>query len=266
MGGFEIRIQTKKQNTGAEKQKLFPTDIGMVVTDFLVQHFKDILDYNFTANVEEEFDEIAEGKIQWQKMLTEFYNPFHDQVVKTSGEALRQSGERELGIDPVSGKKIIARIGRFGPMVQIGHQDDTEKPKFASIPSGKNIETMTLEEALKLFALPREIGEYEGKKVSAALGRFGPYIKWDTLFISIPRDAGYDVFSVTLEQAIPLIQAKAEQVKNRNINSFDYNGKTIEILRGQYGPYIKYDKNNFKISKGGKDATDLTLDDCVAII
>jgi len=144
----------------------------MVVTDFLVEHFKDILDYNFTANVEEDFDKIAEGNLKWQAMMKEFYGPFHEHVTKTMGEAQRQSGEREIGIDPVSGKKVIARIGRFGPMIQIGHQDDPEKPKFASIPSGKNIETVTLEEALKLFALPRGVGDYEGQPMAAAIGKF----------------------------------------------------------------------------------------------
>ena len=261
-----ISIDKKTQNTGAEKQKLFPTDIGMIVTDFLVQHFEDILDYNFTANVEEDFDVVAEGKLQWQKMLAGFYGPFHEQVVKTTGEAERQSGERELGIDPVSGKKVITRIGRFGPMVQIGHQDDEEKPRFASVPSQKSISTITLEEALELFALPRAVGTYDGQPMTSAIGRFGPYIKWGTAFVSLPRDAGYDVFSITEEQASELVAAKLEQIKNRNISEFDYNGKPIEVLKWQYGPYIKFNGSNFKIPKTGKDATDLTLEDCVAII
>ncbi|HCB52187.1 TPA: DNA topoisomerase I, partial [Patescibacteria group bacterium] len=144
----------------------------MVVTDFLIEHFQDIMDYNFTASMEQDFDKIAEGNLKWQAMMKEFYGPFHGHVTKTIGEAQRQSGERELGIDPVSGRKVIARIGRFGPMIQVGHQDDEEKPKFASIPSGKNIETVTLEDALKLFALPREVGEYNGEKMSAAIGKF----------------------------------------------------------------------------------------------
>jgi DNA topoisomerase-1 len=244
-----ISVAKKTQNTGAEKQKLFPTDIGMIVTDFLVQHFEDILDYNFTANVEEDFDVVAEGKLQWQKMLAGFYGPFHEQVVKTTGEAERQSGERELGIDPVSGKKVITRIGRFGPMVQIGHQDDEEKPRFASVPSGKSISTITLEEALELFALPRAVGTYEGQPMTSAIGRFGPYIKWGTAFVSLPRDAGFDVFSITEGQASELVAAKLEQIKNRNISAFDYNGKAIEVLKGQYGPYIKFNGSNFKIPK-----------------
>ena len=261
-----ITIDKKTQTTGAEKQKMFPTDIGMIVTDFLVQHFADILDYNFTANVEEDFDVVAEGKLQWQKMLAGFYGPFHEQVVKTTWEAERQSGERELGIDPVSGKKVITRIGRFGPMVQIGHQDDEEKPRFASVPGQKSISTITLEEALELFALPRAVGTYDGQPMTSAIGRFGPYIKWWTAFVSLPRDAGYDVFSITEEQASELVAAKLEQIKNRNISAFDYNGKMIEVLKWQYGPYIKFNGSNFKIPKTVKDATDLTLEDCVAII
>lgn len=262
----QITTETKKQMTGAEKQKLFPTDIGMVVTDFLVEHFSDIMDYNFTANVEEDFDKIAENQLQRQDMMLNFYGSFHASVVDTMGSAERQSGERELGIDPVSGRKVIARIGRFGPMVQIGHQDDEEKPKFASLPAGKNIETVTIEDALKMFALPRVVGMYEGKEMAAAIGRFWPYIKRASVFASLPRDAGYDVFTITAEQAETLVKAKVEQVQNRNISAFDYHGKQIEVLKGQYGPYIKFDKNNFKIPKGWKDATDLTLEDCMAII
>lgn len=262
----EITTQTKKQTTGAEKQKLFPTDIGMVVNDFLLEHFSDIMDYNFTANVEEDFDKIAENQLKRQDMMLNFYGSFHASVVDTLGSAERQSGERELGIDPVSGRKVIARIGRFGPMVQIGHQDDTEKPKFSSLPAGKNIETVTLQDALKMFQLPRVVGTYNGQEMSAAIGKFWPYIKRGSTYASLPRDAEYNVFTITVEQAETLVKAKVEQVQNRNINIFDYNGKAIEVLRGQYGPYIKFDKNNFKIPKGGKDASDLTIEDCIAII
>ena len=168
----DISVTSKKQTTGAEKQKLFPTDIGMVVTDFLLNHFSEIMDYNFTANVEEDFDKIAENKLKRQEMMKNFYGDFHTTVEKTIGTAEKQSGERELGIDPVSGRKVIARIGRFGPMVQVGHQDDEEKPKFASLPTGKNIETVTLEDALKMFALPRIIGQYDGQDMVAAIGKF----------------------------------------------------------------------------------------------
>lgn len=263
---WTITVDKKKQTTWAEKQKLFPTDIGMIVTDFLVHHFQDILDYNFTANVEEDFDIVAEGKLQWQKMLAGFYGPFHEQVVKTTWEAERQSWERELWIDPVSGKKVITRIWRFGPMVQIGHQDEEEKPRFASVPTSKSISTITFEEAMELFALPRTVGTYKDQTITSAIGRFGPYIKWWTTFISIPRGSEFDVFSITLDQAAQLIDAKIEQINNRNISAFDYNGKNIEVLRGQYGPYIKFNGSNFKIPKWGKDATDLTLEDCIAII
>ncbi len=262
----EITTETKTQITGTEKQKLFPTDIGMVVTDFLVEHFWDIMDYSFTATVEEDFDKIAENQLQRQDMMLNFYGSFHASVVDTLWTAERQSGERELWIDPVSGRKVIARIWRFGPMVQIGHQDDEEKPKFSSLPAGKNIETVTLEDALKMFALPRVVGNYDGQEMTSAIGKFWPYIKWGSTYASIPRDAEYDVFTITSEQAENLVKAKVEQIKNRNINVFDYEWKQIEVLRWQYGPYIKYNKNNFKIPKGGKDATDLTLQDCIAII
>ncbi len=262
----QIITETKKQMTGAEKQKLFPTDVGIVVTDFLVEHFNDILDYNFTASVEENFDKIAENQLQRQDMMLNFYGSFHASVVDTMWSAERQSGEKELGIDPVSGRKVIARIGRFGPMVQIGHQDDEEKPKFSSLPAGKNIETVTLEDALKMFQLPRVVGNYNGQEMSAAIGKFWPYIKWWSTYASLPRDAEYNVFTITAEQAETLVKAKVEQVQNRNINIFDYHGKAIEVLRGQYWPYIKFEKNNFKIPKSGKDATDLTLEDCIAII
>ena len=268
-----ITNETKQQNTGAEKQKLFPTDTGMVVTDFLVANFENIMDYNFTANVEEEFDEIAEGKMNWSKMIGAFYGPFHETVAKTIKDADRQSGERELGIDPNSGKRVIARIGRFGAMVQIGQTTETEKPKFASLPMGKNIETITLEEALAAFAGPASLGEYQGEKVTTGSGRFGPYIKWKTMFVSIPKPAkdsdgtnDLSLSTITLEQAIPLIEKKIETEKNKNIQAFDYEKDKIYVLNGMYGPYIKYGKTNFRIPKGGKDATDLTLEDCVAII
>ncbi|MCX6822381.1 MAG: DNA topoisomerase, partial [candidate division SR1 bacterium] len=269
----KISDEIKSQNTGAEKQKLFPTDTGMVVTDFLVANFENIMDYNFTANVEEEFDEIAEGKMNWSKMIGAFYGPFHETVAKTIKDADRQSGERELGIDPNSGKRVIARIGRFGAMVQIGQTTETEKPKFASLPMGKNIETITLEEALAAFAGPASLGEYQGEKVTTGSGRFGPYIKWKTMFVSIPKPAkdsdgtnDLSLSTITLEQAIPLIEKKIETEKNKNIQAFDYEKDKIYVLNGMYGPYIKYGKTNFRIPKGGKDATDLTLEDCVAII
>ena len=238
----------REQITGAEKQKMFPTDIGMIVTDFLDQNFADIMDYGFTANVEQEFDEIAEGKLQRVQMMEKFYGPFHAQVVETTGKE-RVNTERALGQHPSNGKPVIARMGRYGPMIQIGEPDDPEK-KFASLPAGKTIETITLEEALQVFALPRSLGKREGEEVSASTGRFGPYVKYKSLFVSIKRDSGLDPFSITLEEAIPMIQEKMEAEKNKYINEFDYEKEKIQVLNGPYGPYIKYAKKNYKIPKG----------------
>ncbi len=259
-----IKSETKKQNTGAEKQKLFPTDIGMVVNDFLCVNFKEILDYNFTASVEEEFDEVAEGKIKWPVMMQKFYGPFHKEVAKTIEFAEKQTGEKALGIDPNTWKTVVARIGRFGPMVQVGTAQDTDKPKFASLRPGQNIESLTLEDALALFALPRIIGQYEGEWVTAAVGKFWPYLKYKTFFVSLPKTL--DPYTVTMEEGIPLIEKKLETEKNKYINNFDHQGKKIEVLNGLYGAYIKYDGNNYKIPKWGKDASDLTMKDCIEII
>jgi len=260
-----IKAEIKKQNTGAEKQKLFPTDIWMVVNDFLVANFKDILDYNFTASVEEEFDEVAEGKIKWPDMMKKFYVPFHAEVAKTIEFAEKQSWEKELGIDPNTGKKVVARIGRFGPMVQVGTaQDADSKPKFASLRPGQNIESLTLEDALALFALPRIIGQYEGEWVTAAVGKFGPYLKYKTFFVSIPKTL--DPYTITMEEATPLIEKKIDTEKNKYINTFDNKGVKIEVLNGLYGAYIKSDGNNYKIPKGWKDASDLTMKDCLDIM
>ena len=260
----KITRTEREQITGAEKQKMFPTDIGMIVTDFLDQNFADIMDYGFTANVEQEFDEIAEGKLQRVQMMEKFYGPFHAQVVETTGKE-RVNTERALGQHPSNGKPVIARMGRYGPMIQIGEQDDPEK-KFASLPAGKTIETITLEEALQAFALPRSLGKREGEEVLASTGRFGPYVKYKSLFVSIKRDSGLDPFSITLEEAIPMIQEKMEAEKNKYINEFDYEKEKIQVLNGPYGPYIKYAKKNYKIPKGWKDASDLTLDDCLELI
>lgn len=260
----KITRTEREQITGAEKQKMFPTDIGMIVTDFLDQNFADIMDYGFTANVEQEFDEIAEGKLQRVQMMEKFYGSFHTQVEETTGKE-RVNTERALGQHPSNGKPVIARMGRYGPMIQIGEQDDPEK-KFASLPAGKTIETITLEEALQAFALPRSLGKREGEEVLASTGRFGPYVKYKSLFVSIKRDSGLDPFSITLEEAIPMIQEKMEAEKNKYINEFDYEKEKIQVLNGPYGPYIKYAKKNYKIPKGWKDASDLTLEDCLALI
>ena len=235
--GSTIKKETKTENTGAEKAKLFPTDIGMVVTNFLIQYFPDILDFNFTAHVEEEFDEIAEGKMLWTDMLKEFYVPFHKTVEKTIDNSERASGERNLGIDPASGKPILVRIGRFGPLAQIGegNEETGEKPRFASLRKEQSIETITLEQALDLFKLPKSLGEYLNKDVTVAVGRFGPYIKWDEKFISIPRTE--DPMKVDMERAIALIKEK----ETADAPIAHYKGKPVTKGKGRFGPFIKID-------------------------
>lgn len=255
-----LHEEDRTERTGAEKNKLFPTDIGMVVTDFLAEHFDKIMDYGFTANVEKQFDDIAAGQLVWNKMIDQFYGPFHDNVEKTLEHAERAKGERLLGTDPKSGKEVFARIGRFGPMVQIGKVDDEEKPKFASLLKEQSIETITFEEAMELFKLPRDVGEYEGKKITAAIGRFGPYVRWNSLFVSLKKDLGDDPLSVTQERAIELIQEKQEQEKNKYIKVFDED-PSIQVLNGRYGPYIKAGKKNVKIPKD-KVPEELTLEEC----
>ena len=261
---WEIKKEEREQMTWAEKQKMFPTDIGIIVTDFLDKNFADIMNYGFTANVEQEFDEIAEGKLEWVKMIAKFYWPFHDQVIETTGKD-RVNTEKELGVHPSTGKKVIARMGRYGPMIQIWDQDDPDK-KFASIPAGKTIETISLEEALQAFALPRVLWKWEGEEVSASTWRFGPYVKYKSLYVSIKKDSWLDPFSISLEEAISLIQEKLELEKNKYINEFEYEKEKVQVLNGPYGPYIKYAKKNYKIPKSWKDATDLTLQDCLELI
>ena len=259
----EVSDEEKTEITGREKNKLFPTDIGMVVNDFLVDHFKNILDYQFTADVEKQFDSIAEGQKKWNKMIEEFYSPFHKTVESTLENAERASGERHLGTDPKSGRPLIVRIGRFGPMAQIGHSEDEEKPQFASLLKTQSIETITFEEALDLFKLPRDLGEYNGKKVSAAIGRFGPYVRYDNLFASIRADEGDDPYSINLERAIELIEAKIKADKEKFIKTFEED-ETVQVLKGRWGPYIKIGKKNFKIPKD-KDPASLTLEECIQI-
>lgn len=258
-----IAEEEKVETTGAEKNKLFPTDIGMVVTDFLSEHFENIMDYSFTADVEKQFDDIADGLKKWTEMIKSFYNPFHSSVEQTLESADRASGERKLGVDPASGKPLIVRIGRFGPMAQIGEADDEEKPKFASLLNGQSIETITLEEALELFKLPRTVGEYEGKTVVAAIGRFGPYIRWNSLFMSLKKAEGDDPMTVDIERAEELIKLKIEQEKNKYIKVFEEDD-TIQVLNGRYGPYIKFGKKNIKIPKD-KVPEELTLEECKEI-
>ncbi|MBL7766650.1 MAG: type I DNA topoisomerase [Chitinophagaceae bacterium] len=231
-----ISQQTSEENTGAEKSKLFPTDLGMVVTDFLKQHFTQVMDYTFTAQIENEFDEIANGKKLWSKVLGDFYTPFHEQVETTIDTAERASGERELGNDPVSGKRVSARIGRFGPMIQIGNADDEEKPRYATLRANQSIETITLDEALELFKLPLLLGQYEGMDVSVNIGRFGPYVKHGEQFISLPK--GEEPLEVSLDRAIEVIQAK--QLEDAPIGFYDE--KPITKGKGRFGPFIKWNE------------------------
>ncbi len=232
----QIFEEIKTENTGAEKSKLFPTDIGMVVTDFLIQYFPKIMDYHFTANVEEEFDEIADGKVQWKKMLKDFYIPFHKTVEQTEEKSERASGERLLGKDPVSGKNIYARIGRFGPLVQIGEADEPEK-KFASLKKDQRLEAITLEDALELFKLPRIGGQFEGKDMKIAIGRFGPYIQHNSLFFSIPKTD--DPHTLSTERAIEIILAKRKADAEKEIKVFREEGREdVRLLNGRWGPYL----------------------------
>jgi len=238
----------KTEITGTDKGKLIPTDTGMVVNDFLTEYFPGILDYNFTANVEKEFDQVAEGEENWTKLIDKFYKVFHPVVESaTNMQTDHKIGERILGTDPKSGRQVSVKIGRFGPMVQIGIQEEEEKPQFAGLQKTQSIATITLDEALKLFELPRSIGEFEGKDVSVGAGRFGPYIKHDGKFISLPK--GYDPYSVNIEDAIPLIEEKRKKDAEKVIKIFAEDAD-LQILNGRYGPYIAYKKANYKIPKG----------------
>lgn len=258
----KISDQIKTENYGAEKSKLFPTDIGTVVNDFLQEYFPQIMDYNFTANVEKEFDTIAEGKIKWTKSIDKFYKEFHPVVEDTMKNSERQVGERILGTDPKSGRQLSVKIGRFGPLAQIGTADEEEKPVFASLRATQSIESITLEEALDLFKLPRELGEFEGKVMKAAIGRFGPYIVHNSAFYSLPK--GEDPLEISTQRAIEIIEAKREADKNKVINVFGANGE-IQVLNGRFGPYIAFEKNNYKIPKK-TDAKTLTEDECRELI
>lgn len=260
-----ISENSKTETTGAERSKLFPTDIGMVVNDFLSENFDQIMDYNFTARVEKEFDDIAEGKLQWDKMIDEFYLAFHDKVENVLKHSERSKGERILGKDPKTGKQVSVKIGRYGPVAQLGEatsEENDEKPEFASLRTGQHLETITLEEVLELFKLPRDLGEYENKKVAASIGRFGPYIRHDNKFVSLGKE--YDPFTVNLNQAIELIEAKREKDRKAVIQTFDEE-PDLRVLNGRWGPYISYKKKNYKIPKNTK-AEDLTLEDCKNII
>jgi len=265
-------IKSEKTSiTGAENKKLFPTDVGIVVTDFLVEHFSDIMQYSFTASVETEFDEIAEGKKVWNQMIASFYGGFHAKVEDVIGSVGKASGERELGIDPNSGDKVFARIGPFGPMVQIGEKHEDEnlpKPKFASLLQGQKIQTITLEDAMDLFKLPRKVGEWEGNEIIASVGRFGPYLRYDGKFTSIKKTDDEDPLTVSLDRSIELIKIKIQEDKDRLIANFE-GDPLIQVLNGRYGPFIqvsppKVKKVNVKIPKG-TEPKDLTRDECITL-
>jgi DNA topoisomerase-1 len=259
----KITKEKDHENTGAEKSKLFPTDLGLVVTDFLNMHFKDVMDYGFTAKIEGEFDEVANGKMKWSSMIDDFYHPFKKDIESTIENAERIKGERELGTDPVSGKKIIARMGRYGPMVQIGDVSDEDKPRFAKLKSTQSIETITEEEAMELFRLPRNLGQFEDTDVTVSIGKFGPYIAHDKKFYSLGKE--YDPYTVSLEEAIPMIQEKRKAKDERTIKVFEK--EKIQLLKGPYGPYIKQGLRNFKIPKEKQEnAEKLTVEEVKAII
>lgn len=260
LSNSEIREDKATEITGRDRNKLSPTDIGIVVTDFLVENFGRILDYNFTAQVEDEFDEIAQGLKEWTAMIKSFYDPFHQNVEETLEHSERASGERYLGEDPKSGKKVIVRIGRYGPMAQIGDSEGEEKPQFASLLPNQTLNTITLEEALDLFKLPRNLGEYEGKVVKANIGRFGPYIQHDGKFVSLKED---DPMEVNLARAIELIELKKEEDAKKMIKVFEED-ETVQLLNGRWGPYLKIGKNNFKLPKD-VEPEKLTLEECKEI-
>lgn len=257
----EIHEEVKSTKNNIEKKKLVPTDIGAVVTDFLMLNFPQIMDYHFTAKVEKEFDEIAEGKMVWTKLIDGFYKDFSVDIEKAIQPTGKKVGERELGLDPKSGKPVFVKIGRYGAVAQIGTASDTEKPAFASLQKGQSIESITLEEALELFKLPMTLGEFEDEAVSVAVGRFGPYVKHGKVFVSIPK--GENPLETTLERAIELIIAKRTADKNREIKVFEEDG--IEVLNGRFGPYIAHNKKNYKIPKD-IDPQNITLEQCKSII
>ncbi len=263
--GIKIISKQKTEVTGSEKGKLIPSDVGIVVNDFLMEYFPSIMDYNFTANVEKKFDEIAEGRAEWTSMLKKFYKGFEPTVESTMNiKAEHKVGERELGIDPKSGKPVFVKIGRFGPVIQIGSAEDEEKPRFSQLPSGKSMEEITLNEALELFKLPREIGLYENSKVVIGAGRFGPYVLHNKKYVSLPKEE--DPMTVTLDTAISLIEKKRQQENNRNLKQFAEEPK-LSVLNGRYGPYIAYDGTNYRLPKALHErAAELTLEECMKVV
>lgn len=263
--GKQITQKVRKEMAGSEKGKLLPTDVGIVVNDFLMEYFPRIMDYNFTAKVEQDFDKIAEGKEKWNLMMADFYKDFESTVEKTmNARQGHKAGERTLGTSPKDGRLVLVKIGRFGPVVQIGTVEDKEKPVFAHVPKDKSIETITLDEALDLFRLPREVGEYEGKPVVIGAGRFGPYVLHEQKYTSLPKDA--DPLTITLEEAIELINKKRSEEQQRHIKTFDEDAK-LEVMTGRYGPYIAYDGKNYRLPKNLHErAKELTYQECMDII
>ena len=263
--GIKVTQKTRKEMVGSDKGKLLPTDIGTVVNDFLMKYFPAIMDYNFTAKVEQEFDEIAEGKESWTKMLKDFYKGFEPTVEKTmNAREEHKAGERELGTDPKTGRPVFVKIGRFGPVVQIGTAEDKEKPRFAQLPKDKGMNTITLEEALELFKLPRTLGEYEGGEVIIGTGRFGPYILHKKKYVSIPKDE--DPMSITIDAAIQLIDEKRQQEQKSHLKAFAEEPK-LEVKSGRYGPYLSYDGTNYRLPKAmHAKAAELTLEECMEVI
>lgn len=260
----KVSRNTRTETVGSEKGKLVPTDVGEVVNEFLTEYFPDILDYNFTAQVEEKFDKIAEGKLPWHNEIQSFYTGFHPAVDSAMNMRLEHKvGERVLGVDPKTGKPVSVKIGRYGPMIQLGDGEGEEKPQFASLLKGQSVSTITLEEALKLFEFPRHIGEYEGSDLTVAIGRYGPYVKFDGKFISIPKE--YSPAHLTLDEAVALIEEKRREEANRVVKTFPED-ETIQILNGRYGVYIACGKNNYKIPKTVADPSTLTLEECRDII
>lgn len=263
--GSKISSKQKKEVFGNEKGKLIPTDTGIVVNDFLMENFKDIMEFDFTAKVEAEFDKIAAGKKEWSKMMKSFDKEFEPQVDKVmNSRQEHKAGEREIGIDPKSGKPVFVKIGRFGPVVQIGSADDAEKPRFAQMPKDKTMDSLTLEEALELFRLPRELDEYEGEKIVIGMGRFGAYVLYNKQYVSLPKDA--DPLTITLDEAVVLIEEKKSQEQQRHIKTFEEDAM-MEVLNGRYGPYISYDGQNYRLPKPFHTrAAELTYEECKRIV
>lgn len=260
-----IKSTEKTEMVGADKGKLIPTDIGIVVNDFLMQSFPEIMDYNFTAKVEQEFDKIAEGKAAWDKEMKAFYQDFEPKVEEVmNARSEHKAGERELGIDPKTGKPVFVKIGRYGPVVQIGAADDEDKPRFSQLPAGKSMETMTLEDALELFKLPRNLGQFEAQDVVIGAGRFGPYVMHKKKYVSVPKDQ--DPLTITLDGAIRLIQEKRLQEAKRHLKAFEEDTK-LEVMNGRYGPYIAYDGKNYRLPKAlHETAEELTYEQCLDIV